>query len=100
MQFVISSAITSFTILIIFTGISLLELYLQLISLDLISINKFKFKKGILIFILNHLDTGMFTETRNLYENIRTVRGVISPVEYFQIFCKVNEIIIECFRNI
>ena len=46
---------------------------------DLISINMFKFKiKGTLIFILNHLDTRMVTETRHLCENIRTVRGQLS----------------------
>ena len=101
-QFVIGSAISSFAILIFFAGTSLLELLLQSISsINLISTNQFKFKiKGILIFILNHLDTRMVAETRNSCENIRMVRGVISPVEYTQIFCNINKIITEGFRNI
>ena len=37
----------------------------------------------------------MVTETRHSCENIRMVRGVISPVEYSQIFGNVNKIIIE-----
>ena len=50
--------------------------------------------------MLNRLDTRMITETKHSRENIRTVRGVISPVEYSQIFCNVNKIIIEGVRNI
>ena len=42
----------------------------------------------------------MITETRHSRENIGTVRGAFSPVEYSQIVCNVNKIIIEGFRNI
>ena len=63
--------------------------------------NRFKFKtEEALIFVLNHVDTTMVTETRHSRKNIRTARGIISLVEFFQIFCNVNKIIIQGFRSI
>ena len=53
-----------------------------------------------LILILNHLDSRVVTKTRRSSENIRTTRGVVSPVEYSRIFCDVSKIITEGFRNI
>ena len=76
--YVIGSGISSIATLIVFAGISPLELLLQsVLSTNFMTwsvlANRFKFKTGgILIFILNHLDTRMVIETRNLCENIRT----------------------------
>ena len=103
-EFVVGSAVSFFTILIIFAGIYPLELLLQSISsiefFDLISSNRFKFtNEEILISILNHSDTRMVTETRLSCKKIRKVRKIIDPVEYSQIFSNVNKITIKGFRN-
>ena len=42
----------------------------------------------------------MVTATKDSCENMRSVRGVISSVEYSQIFCNINEIVVEGIRNI
>ena len=105
-QFIIGSANPSFAILIMFCWYISAWTFatINFVSkfYDLSSTSWFKFKiKEVLIFILNHLDTRMITETRHSCENIRTVWGVIGLAEYSQIFCNVNKVMVsEGFKNI